>query len=190
LRAGLAAGGCASGAIGAGSLRRHPPAGRDRAEDEVEIMLAARPQKITFGEMREMGVRGVLVYCADYRCGHSMALCADRSPHDLRQSDIEQRFVCVACGKRGAQVRPDFNWGKPRCRRWDPGIRHKSPSAGRSAEAGLKLLQSEGGETGAPDQRSTLPLVPEARSEPGDRAELSSSRSFPARDDGLSCRHA
>jgi hypothetical protein len=34
-----------------------------------------RPQKITFGEMRDdMGVRGVLVYCADYRCGHSVAL--------------------------------------------------------------------------------------------------------------------
>jgi hypothetical protein len=33
-------------------------------------MLAARPQKITFGEMRDdMGVHGVLVYCADYRCG-------------------------------------------------------------------------------------------------------------------------
>jgi hypothetical protein len=33
-----------------------------------------RPQKITFGEMRDdMGVRGVLVYCADYRCGHSVA---------------------------------------------------------------------------------------------------------------------
>jgi hypothetical protein len=31
-------------------------------------MLAARLQKITFGEMRNMGVRGVLVYCADYRC--------------------------------------------------------------------------------------------------------------------------
>jgi hypothetical protein len=26
-----------------------------------------RPQKITFAEMREMGVRGVLIYCADYR---------------------------------------------------------------------------------------------------------------------------
>ena len=25
-----------------------------------------RPQKITFGDMRAMGVRGVLVYCADY----------------------------------------------------------------------------------------------------------------------------
>jgi hypothetical protein len=37
-----------------------------------------RPQKITFGEMRDMGVRGVLIYCADYRCSHSVALSADR----------------------------------------------------------------------------------------------------------------
>jgi hypothetical protein len=28
-------------------------------------------QKITFGEMRESGVRGLLVYCADYRCSRS-----------------------------------------------------------------------------------------------------------------------
>jgi hypothetical protein len=26
-----------------------------------------RPQKITFGEMRSFGVRGVLIYCADSR---------------------------------------------------------------------------------------------------------------------------
>jgi hypothetical protein len=26
------------------------------------------PTKITFGEMRECGVRGLLVYCADYTC--------------------------------------------------------------------------------------------------------------------------
>jgi hypothetical protein len=30
--------------------------------------MADRPQKITFGEMRESGSRGVLIYCADYRC--------------------------------------------------------------------------------------------------------------------------
>jgi hypothetical protein len=29
-------------------------------------------QKITFGEMRASGVRGVLIYCADYRCSHAM----------------------------------------------------------------------------------------------------------------------
>jgi hypothetical protein len=33
-----------------------------------------RRTKITFGELRDMGVRGVLVYCADYRCSHSIAI--------------------------------------------------------------------------------------------------------------------
>ena len=27
-------------------------------------------QKITFGELRESGVRDVLIYCPDYRCSH------------------------------------------------------------------------------------------------------------------------
>jgi hypothetical protein len=76
-------------------------------------MLAARLQKITFGEMRDMGVRGVLVYCADYRFSRSVALSADRSPDEMRLSDIEPRFVCAACGKRGAEVRLDFNCGRP-----------------------------------------------------------------------------
>jgi hypothetical protein len=40
----------------------------------------ARPRKITFGEMRDMGVRGILVYCADYRCSHSVAMSADEWP--------------------------------------------------------------------------------------------------------------
>jgi hypothetical protein len=71
-----------------------------------------RPQQITFGEMRdEMGVRGVLIYCADYHCSHSLAMNGDRWPDELRLSDIEPRFVCRSCGKRGADVRPDFNWG-------------------------------------------------------------------------------
>lgn len=70
------------------------------------------PRKITFGQMREMGLRGVLIYCADYRCGHSIAASADRWPDDLRLSDIEPRFTCTACGRRGADVRPDFASGR------------------------------------------------------------------------------
>jgi hypothetical protein len=77
--------------------------------------LTGRPQKITFAQMRESGVRGILVYCSDYKCSHSIAVSADRWPDDLRLSDIEPRFVCEACGKRGADVRPDFNWkGAPK----------------------------------------------------------------------------
>jgi hypothetical protein len=61
--------------------------------------------KITFGEMREMGLRGVLVYC---HCGHHVALKADCWPDSMRLSDLEPRFVCQGCGSRGADVRPDF----------------------------------------------------------------------------------
>ena len=71
-----------------------------------------RPQKITFAEMRDMGVRGLLVYCADYRCSHSIAISGDPWPDDIRLSDIEERFTCRECGKRGADVRPDFSGGK------------------------------------------------------------------------------
>jgi len=33
------------------------------------------PQKITFGEMRPGGgPTGILIYCADYRCSHSIEM--------------------------------------------------------------------------------------------------------------------
>ena len=70
-------------------------------------------QKITFGEMRDTGVRSVLVDCSDYHCSRSIATSADRWPDHVRLSDIKPRFVCKACGKRGADVRPDFHWDKP-----------------------------------------------------------------------------
>jgi hypothetical protein len=71
-----------------------------------------RLPKITFAEMRDMGVRGLLIYCQDYKCSHSLAISTDRWADDLRLSDIEPRFTCKACGKRGADVRPDFNWNR------------------------------------------------------------------------------
>ena len=71
-----------------------------------------RPQKITFGSVRESGVRGVLIYCSDYKCSHHIAISADQWSDDVRLSDIEDRFICKACGKRGADVRPNFSEGK------------------------------------------------------------------------------
>jgi hypothetical protein len=74
------------------------------------------PMKISFADMRAAGVRGILVYCCDYQCSHSIALMADQWPDDMRLSDIEPRFICRACGKRGADVRPDISWNKPQTR--------------------------------------------------------------------------
>jgi len=70
--------------------------------------MSAHPQKITYAEMRSSGVRAVLIYCSDYRCSHSVEMIADEWLDDVRLSDVEPRFVCSICGRRGADVRPDF----------------------------------------------------------------------------------
>lgn len=68
--------------------------------------MIARPQKITFGAMRAGlgGTRDILVDCL--HCGHHVEMNADRWADDVRLSDIEGKFLCKACGKRGADVRP------------------------------------------------------------------------------------
>jgi hypothetical protein len=70
-------------------------------------------QKITFAEMRAAGVRGVLIYCSDYRCSHSTSLDADRWADDVRPSYIEPCFTCRACGHPGADVRADWTTVPP-----------------------------------------------------------------------------
>jgi hypothetical protein len=60
--------------------------------------------------MRGAGVRSLLVYCGDYRRAHSVEISADRWGDGVRLSDIEPLFTCQACGKKDADVRPDFDW--------------------------------------------------------------------------------
>jgi hypothetical protein len=69
------------------------------AAHEGRHILTDRPQKITFSEMRASGVRGVVVFCADYTCSHSVTLSADKWADDVGLSDIESQFVCSAYGK-------------------------------------------------------------------------------------------
>jgi hypothetical protein len=71
-------------------------------------MPVTRPQKTTFAEMRAAGVRGLLIYWSDYHCSHWTAISGDRWPDDVRLSDIEPRFTCQACGRKSADVRPDW----------------------------------------------------------------------------------
>jgi hypothetical protein len=71
-------------------------------------MTESPNQKITFGEMRRSGVTDILVYCSDYKCSHYVRITSLHWPDHLRLTDIEDRFVCQVCAKRGADVRPDF----------------------------------------------------------------------------------
>jgi hypothetical protein len=68
-----------------------------------------REQKITLGEMRNSGLRRLLVYCGDYKCAHSTKISAERWADHVRLSDLEPLFVCQVCGHRGADVRPLFD---------------------------------------------------------------------------------
>jgi hypothetical protein len=103
--------------------------------------MSERPTKITFAEMRDMGVRGLLIYCADYRCSHLVTMSGNRWPDDLRLSDIEPRFICSACGKRGADVRPDFSWNKAGAA--DDGIPVRRPKGEVANRGGLTLRCEE-----------------------------------------------
>jgi len=56
---------------------------RNLACHQILVLITAchaRPQKITFAEMRESGVCALFVYCADYRCGLSIAISGDSGP--------------------------------------------------------------------------------------------------------------
>jgi hypothetical protein len=71
--------------------------------------MTTTPQKITFGEMRESGASDVLIYCRDVGCSHSKTMSADLLPDNIRLSDVEPDFICTACGKRRAEIRPKFS---------------------------------------------------------------------------------
>jgi hypothetical protein len=91
---------------------QEPGLAGDDAGERCGLVEMTQPVKITFGEMRDTGVRGILIYCQDFHCSHSIAISADQWPDEVRLSDLEPRFVRKGCGKRGADVRPDFNWSK------------------------------------------------------------------------------
>jgi hypothetical protein len=55
--------------------------------------MTTYPQMIIFGEMRESGLRDVLIYCRDHRCSHHVEVSADRWPDHVRLSDVEPDFV-------------------------------------------------------------------------------------------------
>jgi len=66
-------------------------------------------QKITLGEMRSgAGPRWLIVYRSDFKCSHSVVIDAAPWGDDVRLSELEPKFTCKACGRRGADVRPLF----------------------------------------------------------------------------------
>jgi hypothetical protein len=70
--------------------------------DSIKFVFSE--QKIPSAKCARPAFAGILIYCADFHCGHAIAISADQ----VRLSDIELQFVCTACGKKYAEVRPDW----------------------------------------------------------------------------------
>jgi len=74
------------------------------------MVALTRPLKITLG-----GNAIVPAFAASWSIARTFTAAtrrarfsADQWPDHVRLSDLESRFVCKACGQRGADVRPDF----------------------------------------------------------------------------------
>jgi hypothetical protein len=63
---------------------------------------------MTLGNMRELGVRGLAVYCLNPNCLHQTVISADDYADDVAVPWFGQQMVCTACGTIGADARP--NW--------------------------------------------------------------------------------
>ena len=105
--------------------------------------------------MRASGIRDVLVYCRDHRCSHHIAISADRWPDHTRLSDIEPGFVCTACGKRGAEVRPKFSQA-----RMGKGQRRIDFSRGESCGATVSSVVTKIARSFSSGSAALLPWMP------------------------------
>jgi hypothetical protein len=67
-----------------------------------------KPEQIPSVKRVERRPTRLLVYYSDFNCSHSVVVNAKPSGDHVRLSDLEPKFTCKACGRRGADIRPLF----------------------------------------------------------------------------------
>jgi hypothetical protein len=68
---------------------------------------------MTLGNMRENGVRSLLVTCSNVTCRHEKIVDVDAYGDDLFVPSFGPRMRCERCGQRGADGRPNWNEHAP-----------------------------------------------------------------------------
>ncbi len=64
---------------------------------------------MTLGNMRENGVRSLIVHCSDVTCRHEAIMNVDAYGDDVFAPSLGPRMRCQRCGQRGADVMPNWN---------------------------------------------------------------------------------
>ena len=63
---------------------------------------------MTLRNMRQLGVRGLLVSCLNHACRHEIVICVDRYADDIEVPFFRSCMKCGRCGSVDVDVRP--NW--------------------------------------------------------------------------------
>ena len=71
-------------------------------------MLSGGLQRIRFASERSPPTAPTGFMSQDHRCSHHVETNADGWGDDVRLSDIEDKFAYTVCGRRGADIRPNF----------------------------------------------------------------------------------
>ena len=64
---------------------------------------------MTLGNMRDNGVRSLVVHCSNVACRHEKIVNVDAYGDDLFVPSFGPRMRCERCGQRGADVMPNWN---------------------------------------------------------------------------------
>jgi hypothetical protein len=63
---------------------------------------------MTLGNLRQLGVRGLVVACLNAQCHHEATIGADDYADEIEVASFAARMVCSKCGSERVDVRP--NW--------------------------------------------------------------------------------
>jgi hypothetical protein len=64
---------------------------------------------MTLGNMRANGVRTIAAYCQRIDCQHSAVVDVSNLSDEIDVPAIRSRLRCTACGRLGAESRPNWN---------------------------------------------------------------------------------
>jgi hypothetical protein len=63
---------------------------------------------MTLGNMRKLGVRGLLISCLNHECRHQTVVSVDDYADDITVPSFIPQMECKECGSKRVDVRP--NW--------------------------------------------------------------------------------
>jgi hypothetical protein len=68
------------------------------------------PRRANIGHCRAHDLTHLLIYCTNFPvfCYHDARMPIDRFSDDAMLDDIQARCRCTKCGKKGAEIRPDW----------------------------------------------------------------------------------